>query len=323
LSRLAGLGLAAVALFSIPIVSGAQTRATPSEALAFISPTEARFVFPLDPTKVYHWGRPAKGKSPGSPDYSWRVHWPERYIKAGWDPLDLSLVVRWKPGGPHRGSLGQLVAGETLDPMIEVSCPNCGPMVRQDPERDTTKVFVTVERGRLVFNIRGREAVSRIFPKIPDTVTFSRLYRGDSYDPDQWLPQTVLVNCRVPLSVRRNCIIKPVIPKQLPDADSAAAENSDRQVYVAVMRYHDVRLVPRTDVIIKRADRTIWRVMTTDSLGGVRLNRPPLGIIFLAARCPRPSADRTFGTMRVFVSPGLDTVVHMMTDPQLCSPAPR
>jgi hypothetical protein len=305
---------------------GAQLSKPTSEGQAFISPTEARLVFPRDSARSFLWDVPVKGAYAGGAEFMWEVSWPDQYIRDGEDPLGLWLTTRWKPGGPHKGTLAQLVAGHTVDPMI--NCTTCDMAVYTDPERDSTKVFATVEGGRLVFNIRGREAVHRIFPSIPDTVTFSKTVRQTplrDYGPgDTEESQTVLVNCRNTSAGgrRRSCVVVPKVQMRLPDADSAAAENAPRQVYVVVLRFSDAELVRNIDVTIKKPSGKVWAVMSTGSLGAFSMRQPPLGPILLVARCPRGSLTRTFisGTLFLNVRPSFDSTVHLMTDQRPCLP---
>jgi hypothetical protein len=301
----------------------AQSPKSSSDGQAFISPTEARFVFPRESAQVYQWDVPIKGAYPGGAEFIWEVRWPDRYIRDGEDPLALWLVTRWKTGGPHKGDLAKLVAGRTVDPMI--NCITCDGAVFVDTERDTTKVFATVEGGRLVFNIRGRAAVQRVFPTIPDTVTFVRTGRQAplrEHSPgDTENSQTVLVNCQTKVTPcpRRTCIVAP--KKRPPDADSAAAENTPREVYVDVLRFSDASLVRNIDVMIKKPDNKVWAVMSTGQLGGFWMRQPPLGPLLLLAKCPHgsPKQGTISGTLFLGITPRLDSTAHLMTDQTLCS----
>lgn len=185
-------------LCSSASVTDAQSRRPSSEGQAFITSTEARFVFPRDTSRSFRYDVPLKGTYPVSPEYMWDVRWPGTFVRDGQDPEELALIYRWKPGGPRVGPLAQLVAGLTVDPLI--NCLTCDLALYVDPERDITKVFATVEDDRLVFHVRGREAVQHIFPVIPDRVTFAKRVRHVTDVPhgpgDIEESQTVLVNCR-------------------------------------------------------------------------------------------------------------------------------
>jgi hypothetical protein len=312
-----------LALVMSPQSICAQSPRPSSDGQAFISPTEARFVFPRDSEQLYQWDVPIKGAYPGGAEFMWEVRWPDQYIRDGKDPLALWLTTRWKPGGPHKGNLAKLVAGRTVNPMI--NCTSCDMAVYLDPERDTTKVFATVEGGRLVFNVRGREAVRRIFSTIPDTVTFVRTVRQTplpQYGPDDTEnSQTVLVNCQSTLSSgrRRTCIVAP--KKRAPDTDSAAAENTPREVYVDVLRFSDASLVRNIEVIIKTPDNKVWAVMSSGQVGGFWMRQPPLGPLLLLATCPHgtPTRSTVSGTLFLGITPHLDSTAHLMTDQTLCS----
>lgn len=172
-----------------------------SGAQAFIGDDSARFEFPRQSTDTYEWDVPLKGTYTDSPEYMWEVEWEIADPLAGEAPYLLWLIKGWKAGGPRKGSLEQLVRGVPLNPMIE--CTTCDGAVFEDPKTDHSKVFATVENGRLVFVVRGAEAVRRIFPVMPlrpTMVIFSQTVRHDplpQYGPgDVRSSQRVLVNCR-------------------------------------------------------------------------------------------------------------------------------
>jgi hypothetical protein len=170
-----------------------------SGAQAFIGSDSARFEFPRQSNATYEWDVPMKGAGPGSAEYMWDLHWEIPDSLTGDVPYLLWLIKRWNPGGPRKGSLKQLVAGARLEPMIV--CRTCdGPAVFEDPDTDHSKVFATVENDRLVFVVRGAEAVRRIFPQTPTMVIFTQSVRHTplpQYGPGEVSSsQRVLVNCR-------------------------------------------------------------------------------------------------------------------------------
>jgi hypothetical protein len=297
-----------------------------TDGQAFVTDSFARFVFPLDKRQSYTRDVPIKGAYPGSPEYSWELGWDRAHYVDGRDPLGLWLVTRWKPGGPRKGTLADLIRGYTLDPMI--NCTTCDGAVYVDQRRDTNTVFASVERGRLVFNVRGREAVHRIFPALPETVTFSRSVRHipqQEYGPvDSTEVQTVVVNCNLTGSgqSRRSCVVPPPVPpKAPPDADSAAAENAPRRVHVPVIRFANATLAKHVKVRVKKSFGTIWKVLSTGPNGFVRLDQAPVGPLLLEALCPSGGSKRTTisGTAFVQVVPRQDTSVQLWTDPTVCS----
>ena len=183
-------------------------------AEAFIWRDSARFVFPLQPTNIYPWDVPLKGLGRGSAEYVWEVRWEIPEKRAGELPYLLWLIKSWQPGGPHVGSLAQLIAGLHLEPMVE--CVTCDGAVYADPRTDHSKVFATIENGKLVFVIRGAKAVRRIFPMIPATVTFTQSVwhrvEGQFGPGDFTSSQEVLVNCRnsdVSPESKHRCDMKP------------------------------------------------------------------------------------------------------------------
>jgi hypothetical protein len=170
-----------------------------SGAQAFIGSDSARFEFPRQSNATYEWDVPMKGAGPGSAEYMWDLHWEIPDSLTGDVPYLLWLIKRWNPGGPRKGSLKQLIAGARLEPMIV--CRTCdGPAVFEDPDTDHSKVFATVENDRLVFVVRGAEAVRRIFPQTPTMVIFTQSVRHTplpQYGPGEVSSsQRVLVNCR-------------------------------------------------------------------------------------------------------------------------------
>lgn len=317
------LGFTVSLLFS---VQTATAQASRSGAQAFVTDSSARFVFPREKRQAYTWDLPVKGAYADMPEFAWQLDWDRPSIVPGKDPIGLWLITRWRSGGPHKGTLAELVRGYTLDPVIE--CTSCDGAVYTDPQRDTNTVFATVERGSLVFNIRGRQAMHRIFRVLPDTVTFSRSVMQTphpQYGPGEISEtQVVLVNCSPGKNPqrRRSCVVPAPVFKRRPDADSAAAENAPRQVYVPVIRFANATLRKHVRVRIKKPDGSVWKVLSTGSLGGVRLSQPPLGPLLLEALCPNRGSGQTAisGSVFIQVTPRADTSVHLMTDPTVCSP---
>jgi hypothetical protein len=168
-----------------------------SGAQAFISSDSARFEFPPQPD-AYEWDVPMKGVGAESAEYMWEVRWDIADGLHGDTPYLLWLIKRWKAGGPRKGSLKQLISGVSLEPMVE--CTTCDGAVFEAPDTDHSKVFATIENGRLVFVVRGAEAVRRIFPTMPTMVAFSQTVRHTplpQYGPgDVNSSQQVVVNCR-------------------------------------------------------------------------------------------------------------------------------
>ncbi|HET9634561.1 MAG TPA: carboxypeptidase-like regulatory domain-containing protein, partial [Gemmatimonadaceae bacterium] len=166
-----------------------------SGAEAFIWQDSARFVFPLG-RNIYYWDIPAKGAYPGYPQYVWGVQWDIPDSRAGTTPYMLWLIKEWQPGGPRSGPLEKLIADVRLEPMIE--CTTCDGAVFEDPKTDHSRVFATVESGQLVFVVHGAQAVRRIFPSVPATVTFTQHIQlpAPGASGSAGASQEVLVNCR-------------------------------------------------------------------------------------------------------------------------------
>ncbi len=169
-----------------------------SGAQAFISSDSARFEFPRQPTATYEWDVPTKGAYAGDPEYMWGVEWETADSLAGEAPYMLWLIKGWKAGGPRKGSLKQLISAVPLQPMV--GCTTCDGAVLEDPDTDHSKVFATIDNSRLVFVVRGAEAVRHIFLRPPARVAFLQTVghaRLLQYGPgDVSASQQVLVNCR-------------------------------------------------------------------------------------------------------------------------------
>lgn len=179
-----------------PVVEAPPPPSGLSGAEAFIGKDSARFVFPLQPTQTYMWDFPVKGAYPDYPQYMWGVQWEIPDNRAGKTPYMLWLIKRWQAGGPRSGPLQRLIDGVLLEPMIE--CTTCDGVVFADPQTDHSSVFATVQNGQLIFVVRGVDAVRRIFPTRPTTVTFSQNVQLPGPEGPQRFDasQEVLVNCR-------------------------------------------------------------------------------------------------------------------------------
>ena len=317
--------LALIASLGPTLSPAAAQQPTTGEAQAFITDSLARLVFPLDPRRTYVWDVPTKGAYPSMPEFAWDIKWYGKPPFSFTDPVGLSMVSRWKVGGSHRGTLSDLIRGRTVD--LLTSCAGCDAVELVHPQREADSVFASVERNRLVFNVRGREAVHRVFRKIPDTMFFIVTSRQTTPRSDSVLVQAesvqeVTVNC-VPTATQRvpqSCLVQPVVAKRQPDADSAAAENAPRRVHVPVIRFENATLQKNVRVRLKTLYGKVWKILSTGSLGNVLITQPPIGPLLIEALCPRSSDGRTriSGTAFVMVEARQDTSVHMWSDPTVC-----
>lgn len=194
-----------------PIVEPPPQPSPLSGAEAFIGKDSARFVFPVSGAKTYDWDIPTKRAYAGYAQYMWGVQWNIPDSRVGNSPYLLWLIKRWQPGGPRSGTLQQLIAGVRLEPMIE--CTTCDGAVFADPETDYAKVFATVENGQLIFVVRGADAVRKIFPTVPTTVTFTERIQLPGPEGPEIVDasQEVLVNCRNSSEseeAKRHCDVK-------------------------------------------------------------------------------------------------------------------
>jgi hypothetical protein len=168
-------------------------------AEAFITPDEARFVFPRQASDSYEWDVPISGDPPhGGGGYMWDISWETPADRNGIDPCALWLIQYWKSGGPHKGPLKSLIEWLRIEPMVKNTKDLTG--VARGPKVDYRKVFATVEDGQLIFIVRGADAVRQIFPTIPTKVTFRAII--EETPQRRWGPgpvreyKTVIVNGR-------------------------------------------------------------------------------------------------------------------------------
>ena len=176
--RLLSRSLSHSVAFFTAFIACASTRPEPApqiDAQAVIGRTDAWFVFPIDSSKVFTYDSPQPRTYEGSTEFIWEISWDQPDDQHGNDPHALALITHRRLGGPRTGSLSMLVSRDSLAVLTE--CTTCD-AVASIPETDAD-VFAEVKNGRLIFRVRGK-AVHRVFPAIPDSVTFFRAHR----DPD-------------------------------------------------------------------------------------------------------------------------------------------
>ena len=168
-------------------------------AQAFITPDEARFVFPRQTSDSYEWDVPIHGDPPeGGGGYVWDVSWETPADRNGIDPCALWLVQYWKSGGPRKGPLKSLIEWLRIEPIVKNTKNLSG--FSYGPKVDYRKVFATVEDGQLIFVVHGADAVRQIFPTIPTKVMFRAIientppHRFGSGSRHEY--KTVMVNAR-------------------------------------------------------------------------------------------------------------------------------
>lgn len=156
--------------------SGVNGQALPTErdlaTEAIIGQRAARFVFPAEASDRLTWPSPIAHAYAGLPTMAWEVDW-SRSLSAerfGIDPNAIVLVVRWRAERAREWTLAALLARSR--PEVLTFCRSCetpAAIPRADPA-----VRVAVEGRRVVFTVRGREAVRRLFPVVPDSVSLTR-----------------------------------------------------------------------------------------------------------------------------------------------------
>lgn len=156
---------------------------TLSGAQAFITPDSARFVFPRQANDSYEWDVPIPGVSGGG-GFDWEVMWEVPATRIGIDPCGLWLVQWWKTGGPRRGALTELIEWLRLNVIVRsAKDPLAYSFVRKVDQKN---IFATVDDGRLVFIVRGADAVRQIFPTIPSQVTFRAIIETTKTPQHKW-----------------------------------------------------------------------------------------------------------------------------------------
>src|SRR4051812_11661294 len=89
------------------IVAGCSGRSnaplSPASPAAMVTDRYARFVFSRESTQTFTWNVPRTGAYPGAAEFIWEVKWLPPIQLRGKAPDELSLITRWRPGGPRRG----------------------------------------------------------------------------------------------------------------------------------------------------------------------------------------------------------------------------
>jgi len=277
-----------------------------SGAQAFISETEARLVFPFGGSS-YTWDVPPK-KGVEKPALTWSVWWGRADSREGGDPIGLSITKSFTPGGPRNGPLAELIAGQPLDEIF-----GGDGFYAVSPQTDRRNVFAAVENGKLVFVVRGRDAVRRTFPTRPGTIRFE----VPSFDKTKLdLIQAVVVNCRSSGSTaasRRMC-----------DAASGAQihrQPSARRVHVVALSYDGASLMRHLDVRVRSEDRKVPLVVkSTAGIGKLSTVQTAPDSVTFEALCAtkRGSQRKVGGRMSMYIAPGADTTLQLLVDPRAC-----
>jgi hypothetical protein len=293
----------------------------PSGAEASIDARQARFVFSLR-NSAESWDLSEANKSPGTTEYFWEVDWSDS-LRAPDAPVALWLSADRQAKAPPPESLEQLIAGHHLEAMLE--CRTCDePAVFEDERTDHSRVLANVEDGRIVFTVHGRDAVRKIFPRIPSTVTFRTLVRhtpeGKHSSSDIEQSQTVVVNCHSSDSTgfsRRRCLAPPPERQVSPPVDST----SPRRVKIVGLSYDGASLARNLDVRITSEDRKTPRVIAnTGSAGNFSMLWQPRDSLRIEAICPR-GQTAVGGQLALYLAPGRDTTLQLVVDPRRCAPS--
>jgi hypothetical protein len=139
----------------------------------------AQFVFPSQ--RHSPWVKPvAAERYPGQEEhYHWEVRWPER--NPGYDPQSITVILRWRTLQPPQGPLAAMV--DAADIEVLTVCRECYELPALSPSRERIfkkpAISARMQEGAVVVTVRGRAAISRLFPLRPDSVWLS-IYPPDS-----------------------------------------------------------------------------------------------------------------------------------------------
>ena len=152
--------------------------ASEKQGSAVIGATSARFVFPAEASDSLTWPQPIAHAYEGFPTLAWKVSWRGSLSSArlGTDPDQLMLILQWRRESARTWSLRELLA--RFRPTVMTFCLSCG-VPAAVPSEDRS-VRVSTEGRRIVFAVDGRDAIHRIFPVVPDSVTFTRRIAGEA-----------------------------------------------------------------------------------------------------------------------------------------------
>lgn len=143
-----------------------------SAARAVIGERGARFVFPAEDADSIAWPSRPPNAYDGELLQYWEVDWHRGlgYERFGVDPQAINFSLRWKRTTTLEWALNDLLKQSA--PEVFTFCKTCGtPAVTVQLDRSVTATF---ENRRVVFWVHGRDAVHKIFPNVPDSVTFTR-----------------------------------------------------------------------------------------------------------------------------------------------------
>ena len=155
-----------------------------SAATAVIGASEATFVFPAESVLTFTYDVPQPRTYAGEPEFIWEVTWDQPDDRVGVDPEALSLIVGRRLGGPREGPLEDVINRDTL--VMLTVCRTCD---LADTPESHPNLTASAANNRVVFTVKGSQAVRRIFAVTPDSVTFLRIHR----DPDTETSLTVRV----------------------------------------------------------------------------------------------------------------------------------
>jgi hypothetical protein len=141
-------------------------------ARAIIGEGAARFIFPIEASDSINW----PGLSQAYLGYLlryWQVGWEKSlsYDRFGEDPDGIFLGLEWQKKRTHQWALANLL--RRMSPEVLTFCKPCG--TPAETPREDRAVSAIYEQHRIIILVVGQDAIRRIFPRMPDSVTFSRM----------------------------------------------------------------------------------------------------------------------------------------------------
>jgi hypothetical protein len=111
--------------------------------------------------------------------YLWEARWPVR--QAGVDPQSIVVTAEWATSQPPKGPLKEIVGSALVE--VLTLCRQCveypALSVSRDQIFNKPAIAAQTRGGTVVVTVRGRAAISRLFPSRPDSVDLT------IYPPDR------------------------------------------------------------------------------------------------------------------------------------------
>ena len=139
-------------------------------ASAIIGHRLARFVFPVESENLVFQTRDRVLTAADGAYLEWRVSWSGDESRHGIDPDGIVIFRRWSELANRTIALRDVVLRAPIH--VTTWCAPCTAPI--ETWRADSSVSVRVDRNRVIIEVRGRAGVQRVFPQMPDSVTFTR-----------------------------------------------------------------------------------------------------------------------------------------------------